>query len=72
MIKIICDRCGKEISGLIYYTAEVNSKSFCTSLDYAAEISARAINAAFKPERCLCKECAEAIEKFIEGKGYQC
>ncbi len=71
MIKMICDRCGKEIEGTTYYTVSINAADINPKPEYAVTSTATAvqnlanafsvINA--KPQ--YCKRCRDKIEEFI-------
>ncbi len=73
MIKMICDRCEKDIEGTSYYTVSIyaedinpieNIKSFTTAVQNLSENMGKVC----KPERCYCEKCKNEIEKFIGRK----
>lgn len=73
MIKMICDRCGKEINGTTYYTvsigaADINPKvEYTTSASTAIQNLSNAISALnVRPQ--YCKDCRDKIEAFINNK----
>ena len=75
MIKIICDRCGKEITGPTYHTINLYSYDTKPQYDYYATAtsicnssSRQDILATLNCTPIYCKECTDAIEKFIKGE----
>ena len=71
MIKMICDRCGKEIEGTTYYTISIHAQDINPKPEYAVTNTATAVQNlanAFsvingKPQ--YCKRCRDKIEDFI-------
>ena len=73
MIKIICDRCGKEITGPTYHTIHLYSYDAKPHYNYHAVdaysvASRQDILATLNCTPIYCKECADTIEKFIKGE----
>lgn len=76
MIKMICDRCEKEIEGTTYYMVSIyaedinpnNSKcDWLTSSTTAVEKLANAFSV-FNGKPQYCKKCRDEIEAFINKK----
>lgn len=72
MIKMICDRCGKEIEGTTYYTIYIRAEDIkpinecmCTA-STAIQNVANAF-AALNARPHYCKECRDKIEAFIKN-----
>lgn len=71
MIKMICDRCGKEIEGTTYYTVSIHASDINPKPEDAITSTATAVQNlanAFsilnvKPQ--YCKRCRDKIEEFI-------
>ncbi len=74
MIKIHCDRCGKEIKGTTYYTISIHADDINPSLDYSKSLTTALQNfktnssALFKTEKQYCRKCIDKIENFINNK----
>ena len=73
MIKMHCDRCGKEIKGTTYYTVsiyanDINSKPVET-VTYTTAIQDLETNilAMFNVQKQYCKDCRDKIEAFIDN-----
>lgn len=69
MIKIHCDRCGKEIKGTTYYTIsiyadDVNPESERT-VTYATAI--QNLQTMFNVKKQYCEDCRDKIEAFINN-----
>lgn len=72
--KVICDRCGKELTDGAYYTVSIDDHKIINRDDtykngsYAHLCSCElAIATIPLPERHFCSECAGVIRKFIYG-----
>lgn len=70
MIKMYCDRCGKEIEGTTYYTLSIyaedinpikNMQSSTTAMQNLSENMGKV----FSQKKCYCEKCKIEIEKFI-------
>ena len=73
MIKMHCDRCGKEIKGTTYYTIsiyadDINPKPVET-VTYATAVQNFETNtlALFNSKKQYCKKCRDEIEEFINN-----
>lgn len=74
MIKMICDRCGKEIKGTTYYTISIYADDISPASDgtvaYTTAIQNFQTNtlAMFNVKKQYCKDCIDKIEAFINNK----
>lgn len=68
MIKICCDRCGKDIPNNTYYTITICAQMFQVGYGITAEGATTNIYAAFDPKRIYCEECKNAIANFISNE----
>ena len=74
MIKMHCDRCGKEIKGTTYYTINIYAEDINPKVDYrvSAETAVQNVNtnvmALFNAKPQYCKKCRDEIEAFINKK----
>lgn len=74
MIKMICDRCGKEIEGTTYYTIKIHAEDINPSIDYSQSLTTALQNfktnssALFKTEKQYCSKCIDEINNFINNK----
>lgn len=75
MIKIICDRCGKEIKGPTYHTINIYSYDtqpkhdyYATAVDSYVSTSRQDVLATLNCTPIYCKECKDAVDKFIKGE----
>lgn len=78
MIKMHCDRCGKEIQGTTYYTISFHANDINPANDYTSSfatvcynLNANAIGA-FNSEKQYCKKCIDEIDSFINNKSVTC
>lgn len=76
MIKMICDRCGKEIEGTTYYTVSIYAADINPKTEYTTSASAAIQNlsnalSVFNAKPQYCKKCRDEIEAFINNK-YDC
>lgn len=68
-----CDRCGKEIKGITYYTISIYAEDInpITSVEssYATAIQKLQTNtlAMFNAQKQYCKNCRDEIERFINN-----
>lgn len=76
MIKLICDRCGKEIDGDKYYTINIFSNDIyptynnITNAVYTQSSclnSRESILEMFNRTKIYCKNCRDKIEKIVTG-----
>ena len=73
MIKIHCDRCGKEIKGTTYYTINIYTEDInpvpAETIAYAAALQNMNTNisAMFNAKKQYCKDCIDKIEAFINN-----
>lgn len=71
MIKMFCNKCGKEIEGTTYYTINIVGKDIepvsnyesCADT-YSYNISQSLLKALTK-EKHYCKECKDKVEAFL-------
>lgn len=74
MIKMICDRCGKEIEGTTYYTVSIYAEDInptsTKTVTYTTAVQNVNTNmkALFNSKPQYCKKCRDEIEEFIKGK----
>lgn len=74
MIKMICDRCGKEITGTSYYTVRIYAEDINPTVSYEVTASTALQNvstnmmALYNSIPQYCKECRDKIEAFINKK----
>ncbi len=73
MIKMVCDRCGKEIEGTTYYTVSIYAEDINPKTEYRVYVDTaiQNLNTAMislntKPQ--YCKKCRDEIEEFIKNK----
>jgi hypothetical protein len=71
-IKIVCDRCGKDIEDNTYYTIDIGARSvmpiYGISFDGAATNIINNLTSSLN-KACYCKWCIDSIKDFInEGK----
>ncbi len=72
MIKMCCDRCGKDIEGTTYYTVRIYGNDIYPKEDYSVTTATAVQNshtnlmALFNREKQYCRACKDEIEKFIE------
>lgn len=68
MIKMHCDRCGKEIKGTTYYTISIYAEDIET-VAYATAVQNIQTNtlAMFNAKKQYCKDCRDEIEMFINN-----
>ena len=73
MVKIHCDRCGKEIMGTTYYSISIYANDINPTQDntvsYATAIQNIQTNftSLFSAEKQYCKECRDDIEYYINN-----
>ena len=71
-IRIVCDRCGKDIEGTTYYTIDIYAKDAGTAYGVSAEVAMHnlAMNTRnmFGTVSHYCKRCIEDIESYIRNK----
>lgn len=73
MIKMYCDRCGKEIKGSTYYTINIRAEDInptpVEKVDYATAVQNMEPNilAIFNAKKQYCKDCKDEIEAFINN-----
>lgn len=72
MIKMVCDRCGKEIEGTTYYTVSIHAEDINPKTNYRVytdtttlELSTSMMLLNTQPQ--YCKECKDKIEAFIHN-----
>lgn len=71
MIKMHCDRCGKEIEGTTYYTIRIYGNDTNPKNDYSVTTATAIQNshtnlmALFNAEKQYCEHCKNEIENFI-------
>ena len=74
MVKIHCDRCGKEIEGTTYYTINICAEDINPKTEYTvyAETAFQNCNTAmemlFNAKPQYCKKCKDEIEEVIKSK----
>ena len=74
MIKVHCDRCGKEIEGTTYYTISIYAEDINPKTEYAVYADTAIQNAntniemLFNTKPQYCKTCRDEIEAFIRNK----
>lgn len=74
MIKVYCDRCGKEIEGTTYYTISIYAEDINPKTEYAVYTETAIQNAntnieiLFNTKPQYCKKCRDEIEEFIRSK----
>lgn len=76
MIRITCNRCGKEIKGTTYYTIDIKDRGVCSSCyeassswPYSAHATAPSVQSAFESiygQEHYCEECIDKIRDFIK------
>lgn len=71
MIKMVCDRCGKEIEGTTYYTVSIDAKDINPRVERTVSMATgiQNLSNAFsvlnaRPQ--YCKKCKDEIENFIK------
>lgn len=73
MIKMHCDRCGKEIKGTTYYTISICTEDInpapIETVTYATAVQNMQMNtlAMFNTKKQYCKDCRDKIEAFINN-----
>ena len=71
MIKMICDRCGKEIEGTTYYTIKIHADDIIPKQDNTIALATALqnletnISALFNTKKQYCEKCKNEIEAFI-------
>ena len=77
MVKITCDRCGKEVKGTTYYTIDIRGRDINSAChDYTSDLcssSTAAFNLQYAFEaiygqRHYCEDCKNEIRDFIASK----
>lgn len=74
MIRMHCDRCGKEIEGTSYYTVSIYANDINPKNDYTCIAATYTQNsntnfiALFNANPQYCKKCRDEIEAFINNK----
>lgn len=74
MIKMHCDRCGKEIKGTTYYTISIYADDINPKTEYTVYANTAMQNmntnmmALFNSKPQYCKDCRDEIEAFISNK----
>jgi hypothetical protein len=74
MIKMYCDRCGKEIKGTTYYTISIYADDINPKTDYTVYTDTAIQNMStnmmvlFNSKPQYCKDCRDEIEAFILKK----
>ena len=74
MIKMICDRCRKEIEGTTYYTIRIHADDINSKQDGTIALATALQNletntsVLFNAKKQYCKKCKEDIEAFIGKK----
>ena len=81
MVKLYCNRCGKEIKDKHYYTININKEYMeipkYTYSDYATAISSvnsdppEVMLAKLNGINMLCEECTEKIQEYILNCNYR-
>ena len=72
MIKMICDRCGKEIEGTTYYTVSIGAVDINPRVEHTVSASTAIQNlsnalSALNARPQYCKKCRDEIEAFINN-----
>ena len=73
MIKMHCDRCGKEIKGTTYYMINIYAEDInpapAETVAYATAVQNIQTNilAMFNAKKQYCKDCRDEIEMFINN-----
>ena len=72
MIKMVCDRCGKEIEGTTYYTVSIHCEDINPKTNYRVytdtttlELSTSMMLLNTQPQ--YCKKCKDDIQAFISN-----
>lgn len=74
MIKMICDRCRKEIEGTTYYTIRIHADDINPKQDGTIALATALQNldtntsVLFNAKKQYCEKCKEDIEAFIGKK----
>lgn len=74
MIKVICDRCKKEIEGTSYYTIDIYAadiepqSKWTSSMDTASQNVKTNMMSLYNAKPQYCKKCKSEIEDFIKNK----
>lgn len=75
MIKMICDRCGKEIEGTTYYMVGIYAEDINPKVEHSITSVATAFEnlsntfSVLNSKPQYCKKCRDEIEAFINKKG---
>ena len=75
MIKMICDRCGREMQGTTYYTIRIHAGDINPANNYTTtfETACYNVNAngmtALNSKKQYCNKCIDEIENFINNIG---
>ena len=73
MVKMYCDRCGKEIKGTTYYTINIYAEDInpvpVETVAYATVLQNvnTNISAMFNAKKHYCKDCRDKVEAFINN-----
>lgn len=77
MVKIYCNRCGKQITGEHYYTINIGKVDINPKYDYSITACASSLSSIHIVEQSpyeklssqvmYCENCKEQIEEFIDG-----
>ena len=70
-IRIVCDRCGKDIEGTTYYTIDIYAKDAGTAYGVSAEAAMHNLvmntRNMFGTVPCYCERCTADIENYIRS-----
>lgn len=70
MVKLFCNRCGKEIEGTTYYTIYIEAKDIKPTIGYSSDVAIQNISNQFSSlieTPMYCKECICEIKAAIEN-----
>lgn len=73
-IKILCDRCGKDIENNTYYTIDIGPRSVMSiygiSFDGAATNIINNLTSSLS-KACYCKQCIDSIRAYIRDSSVE-